>query len=262
MAIISYADLAKGQDNDITLTVSELLTKVTALGLDTYYRETSNWSKVILTYTTELGQVNDVVFDIVANTLIGNFNPSSTSQDIWNISSLTILDHDNGSVMIEKSNLNEPEFAEIDLAALALIFERDFTDLSGFVQFENFSTDGVVFDTFENNGLNITLDPSFTGSARAGYEYSNLENNLQVGVNYNFVLNFDVVNNDNRDVLIEVYFDQVFENRFYSASAENQSISITSTTYAGGVLNIVVSHDTGEIEPVTFILKNYQINEA
>jgi hypothetical protein len=115
MAIIAVGSPDKGQSNDITLTRSELVTKVTNLGADAYFQDPNNWKSVVLTYRTDSGnQVNDVVFDGQLGAPIGDFNPSADARDLWIVQSISIVDFDNGSYRIEKSDLTEPEFADID----------------------------------------------------------------------------------------------------------------------------------------------------
>ena len=60
--IIQIGSFEKGLENVIELTKSELETK--ANPINAYFGDSSNWSKVILTYQTDEGrQVNEVVFD-------------------------------------------------------------------------------------------------------------------------------------------------------------------------------------------------------
>jgi hypothetical protein len=168
MAIITkIGSFEKGLENVIELTKSELETKANAI--DSYFGDSTNWSKVIITYKTDEGeQVNYVVFDASEVTPQGLMNPTLKGRDTWIVQSLTILDKDNGYVKFLKGELTEPEFADIVFNVIGNhVFSS--TLKSSFVTLSNNDLTSSVSDADPNNKVISYLDVSLPTSDTGKY---------------------------------------------------------------------------------------------
>ena len=104
-------NIEKGQDNFITLDRDALLADVVA-NKDSYFHQLSRWKQVLITYESDNGnQLNHLEFNPQTGAFpIGNFNPTITGRDVWEVQLVMIRDLDNGEVVYCREELDTAHF--------------------------------------------------------------------------------------------------------------------------------------------------------
>jgi len=114
MAIITKAAVSKGSPATFTLSKSNLAAHASVSG-DAYFSDQDNWDRVIVVYRSDIGNQKEVLnFDASLSTPTDSFLVSATARDIFQVRSLTIVDHDGGTLVINRANLTTAEF-DVDM---------------------------------------------------------------------------------------------------------------------------------------------------
>jgi len=108
MAIISKnGDVSKGQEVEFTLSITDLLAHASVSG-DAYFSVQSNWDKVFVKYKSQTGdQKKILIFDGVdsGTSSATNFSVSLNARDVFEISSVIILDKEDDYLKINRADL-------------------------------------------------------------------------------------------------------------------------------------------------------------
>lgn len=108
--ITKPSDIDKNVSATFSLDKSALAAHPTVTA-DSYFSDSSNWSKVILFYTSNPGNQKEIVeFDATLASPTANFLVSNKALDIFEINQILIKDFDNGYLLIPRSALTVAEF--------------------------------------------------------------------------------------------------------------------------------------------------------
>jgi hypothetical protein len=153
MPILNKPAFVKGQNNQITLSKSDLAQQVS----DLYFQDSANWKQVVLFYETSEGKQRKVlVYDASQGTPAANFNISQRARDEWQIKRVVFYDFDGGSLTLKRDNLTVSEF-DISLDSTPpsafLPFTRTFDSAQGSIDTSEYYEEIQV----ENGSANIDL---------------------------------------------------------------------------------------------------------
>ena len=115
MAIITKpGSITKGTPATFTLNKSQLLSSA-PVQADSYFNDSSNWSRVSVVYKSNPGKQYEIVeFDPSQATPTGLFSISEKARDVFQVQSVQIFDFDGGVLDIYRSQLTTADF-DIDL---------------------------------------------------------------------------------------------------------------------------------------------------
>jgi len=111
MTIISKPSIVtKNEAAQFTLNKTELSNHPSVV-VNSYFHETANWKEVIMKFTSTTGnQIEILVFDCSIALPVANFLVSEHARNGFEIQSITICDHDGGTLHIGQMDLNMPDF--------------------------------------------------------------------------------------------------------------------------------------------------------
>ena len=107
MAIITKgSSVEKGNEVEFTLNITDLLAHASVSG-DAYFSVQSNWDKVFINYASEGYQKEILIFDGVdsGTSSATNFSVSLNARDVFEISSVIILDKEDDYLKINRADL-------------------------------------------------------------------------------------------------------------------------------------------------------------
>lgn len=109
MAIITKpTTIERGQAYSFTLNKADLITAVSG---DTYFENSSNWFKVLVSYKSDTNSQYEVVeFNGQDATPTGEFLVSANSEGNFQVSYVQIIDFDGGTKTLLRADLNTSEF--------------------------------------------------------------------------------------------------------------------------------------------------------
>jgi hypothetical protein len=130
MAIITFSGSPdRGSTTTVTLDKTELAAHPTVSG-DTYFSDQAVWESVILRYTsTEGNQLSLTVFDANENPPTALMTFFSGARDAFGVVSLTIIDKQQGTLLIPRVDLNVAEF-DIDFTAVSYLLAENNDNLT------------------------------------------------------------------------------------------------------------------------------------
>jgi len=120
--ILTIPAITKGASNEVQVDKSALALDAKVSG-DAYFSDQANWKTILINYQTPTGKQTQVIScDASLATPVGDFNPSLTARDDWEVQSFVIIDHDGGKLEYNRSEMDEADF-DIALAAALTVFE-------------------------------------------------------------------------------------------------------------------------------------------
>lgn len=91
----------------ISLSKSELASEIA----DVYYADSTNWKEVIIHYKSSTGNQRKILkFDATQSSPQSTFLASLKSKDIFQVQKIVIVDFDNGSITVPRSQLTVADF--------------------------------------------------------------------------------------------------------------------------------------------------------
>lgn len=91
----------------ISLSKSELASEIA----DVYYADSTNWKEVIIHYKSSTGNQRKILkFDATQSSPQSTFLASLKSRDIFQVQKIVIIDFDNGSITVPRSQLTVADF--------------------------------------------------------------------------------------------------------------------------------------------------------
>lgn len=115
--ITKPATIEKNVSASISLDKSALAA-VTSVAADSYFSDSANWSRVHIYYKSSVGNQREMLrFDATQASPSTNFLVSEKARDIFQVEKILILDFDNGSFEVPRSQLTVAEF-DIDTGAV------------------------------------------------------------------------------------------------------------------------------------------------
>jgi hypothetical protein len=152
--ITKPSTVTKNEAAQFTLNKTELSNHASVVG-NTYFHDTSNWKEVIIKFVSTTGsQIEILVFDATKTTPTASFLVSDKARDVFEGDHITILDHDGGSLKIQKSDLSSEFVINMSvIAPLGISIDWDITnsnyqeELNGGLTSTNTdtSTSGIVY---------------------------------------------------------------------------------------------------------------------
>jgi hypothetical protein len=111
MAIITKPTaIEKGSSAPFSLSKSELASHPLVVA-DSYFSNSENWSKIIITYKSSVGNQHELVeFDATSPSPAGSFLASVKARDIFEVQHIEIVDFDGGIFIIHRSDLSAIDF--------------------------------------------------------------------------------------------------------------------------------------------------------
>jgi hypothetical protein len=242
MPILNKPAFVKGQNNQITLSKSDLAQQVS----DLYFQDSANWKQVVLFYETSEGkQRKALIYDASQGTPAANFNISQRARDEWQIKRVAFYDFDGGSLTLKRDNLTVSEFdISLDSAppsALNILpFTRTFDSAQGSIDTPEYLENILIENGSANIDLitnslviNITDTTEFLNAAgwfiqTESAPLHNMTGNVIIEVDYN---------NSSHQVGVKAVA--------YDSSSNNQYISDTVQTDVSGqgTLQLVINND-------------------
>lgn len=108
--ITKPSSIQKNQSAQFVLNKTEL-SQLPSILADTYFSDTSNWKEVILSYKSTTGNQNQILkFDATLSSPSYNLLVSEKAKDLFQVQRITIVDFDNGSIKIPRSQLTVSDF--------------------------------------------------------------------------------------------------------------------------------------------------------
>jgi hypothetical protein len=108
--ITKPASIEKNAAASISLNKSTLAA-VASVAADAYYSNSSNWKEVFIYYKSSVGNQREVLkFDATVASPAANFLVSEKARDIFQVQKIVIVDFDNGSITVPRSQLTVADF--------------------------------------------------------------------------------------------------------------------------------------------------------
>jgi len=121
--------ITKGSPATFTLDKAELLL-VPSVAASPYYSDDANWQSVVLNYVSSTGnQIEAVLFDATQASPTGIFEIATKGLSVFNIESITIVDFQQGTFRIPRSELNVIDF-DVDMTPSGLIFDTFYNNIA------------------------------------------------------------------------------------------------------------------------------------
>lgn len=156
-----------------------VLAAVASVVADSYFSDSTKWSEVLIYYKSSEGNQREILkFDATQASPTANFLVSEFARDIFEVQKIVIKDFDNGSFVVQRSELVAAEF-DVDMSGGGsgggvLKISQELNDggtlpltLSAtgegqtFTPQENFSLTGVEFN-FDHNGTDSIVELRLT----------------------------------------------------------------------------------------------------
>jgi len=158
-SILTIPAITKGASNEVQVDKSALALDAKVSG-DAYFSDTANWKTILINYQTPTGKQTQVLScDASLATPVGNFNPSLTARDDWEVQSFVIIDHDGGKLEYNRSEMTVGDF-DIALGSALTVFET--------ITVGQAANDADVY----NGGLGDVLQTVLTG---VGYNLNSID---------------------------------------------------------------------------------------
>jgi hypothetical protein len=149
--LLNKDSVSKGSPASFTLDRSALVPLVS----DSFFQDTSNWSKIILFYKSDTGgQKSKVIFDATQASPAANFLISEKARDIFEINSIIIYDFDKGYYEIPRASLPPAEFDVVIASGY-----RNFLDpnsIEAGESFQGYMYGTKMFANFVAEGLRVS----------------------------------------------------------------------------------------------------------
>jgi len=120
--ILTIPAITKGASNEVQVDKSALALDAKVSG-DAYFSDQANWKTILINYQTPDGSQTQVLScDASLATPVGDFNPSLTARDDWEVQSFVIMDFDGGSLEYVRSEMTTAAF-DIAIALVLASYE-------------------------------------------------------------------------------------------------------------------------------------------
>jgi hypothetical protein len=106
--------MMKGVSESFTLEKSSL-SMVDKVFADEFFSDSSNWKSVTVEYKNSFGQKQVLAFNALLNSPTAFFSVSSSARGDFEITKVVISDHDNGTLTIDRSELDVSDLPDLDL---------------------------------------------------------------------------------------------------------------------------------------------------
>lgn len=93
-----------------------VLASVASVVADSYFSDMLNWSEVLIYYKSSEGNQREILkFDAIMASPTANFLVSEFARDVFEVQKIVIKDFDNGSFVVQRSELTVAEF-DVDMS--------------------------------------------------------------------------------------------------------------------------------------------------
>jgi hypothetical protein len=139
--ITKPSSIQKNSPAEISLDKSALAA-VTSVAANPYYSDSANWKEVFIYYKSSVGNQREVLkFNATISSPVATFLVSEKARDIFEVQKIVIVDFDNGSITVPRSQLTVAEF-DVDMGVIG-------------------SPDPVTFELFQNYPIySPSVDPT------------------------------------------------------------------------------------------------------
>lgn len=141
------------------------LASLSLVSSDSYFSDSSNWSKVLIQYKSSTGSQKEVLqFDATLASPISQFLVSDKALDIFQVQKIVIVDFDSGFLIIPRSALTTSEF-DVDTSPVSssgwdLLFGATATNGGGELHTTGFGWGEAAYQTAPLTG-NFTVTGTF-----------------------------------------------------------------------------------------------------
>jgi hypothetical protein len=112
--ITKPSSIQKNSPAEISLDKSALAA-VTSVAASAYYSDSANWKEVFIYYKSSVGNQREVLkFNATISSPVATFLVSEKARDIFEVQKIVIVDFDNGSITVPRSQLTVVEF-DVDM---------------------------------------------------------------------------------------------------------------------------------------------------
>lgn len=188
MSIITKPNsIQKNEQAQISLSKSNLQA-IASVEADSYFSDTNNWKEVILYYKSSEGNQKQILkFDASLQSPTATFFISNKARNEFQIQKIVIVDFDNDSFQIDRSELNTESFdisignSNSLLSWVSLSPSNDYITTQTSVK--KLSTSGWNINIITDQSL--TFSENSTIEASASFENSNVSTDLMFGLQEN-----------------------------------------------------------------------------
>jgi hypothetical protein len=172
--ITKPSSIQKNSPAEISLDKSALAA-VTSVAANAYYSDSANWKEVFIYYKSSVGNQREVLkFNATISSPVSTFLVSEKARDIFEVQKIVIVDFDNGSITVPRSQLTVAEF-DVDMSTAPI-------------------SSGIIWEskanyTSESDG---GLTSTNTNTAESAIIYS--ATSIDTSSDFEIIYNIDVLN--------------------------------------------------------------------
>lgn len=163
-----------------------VLANVASVVADSYFSDMLNWSEVLIYYKSSEGNQREILkFDAIMASPTANFLVSEFARDIFEVQKIVIKDFDNGSFVVQRSELVAAEF-DVDMSVVAepTLFAQESASsvLFGISPFTNYTGQAIQYTpTINITGFEFYIE-SVTDGTPSTEAYVNLRNDSNASI--------------------------------------------------------------------------------